>query len=173
MNKEEMLKALLEAPAVRRAFMTLSMYGNLSEEALPEAISDYYMAASVITRQLFKMNVHKFSPMENPDNANVPYLILGQMGSVQGAGHDMVMYLCLEAAKTEDNVEAYIKEQVEAGNNGKPNLIHGIITMDSVGNYMTALRDNLMLSFVMHAIDDMGEEDILQPVPHMFSKELH
>lgn len=163
MTNNEMIAALLDDVNVQEAILSMSRHGTLDEESMPSMIGEYHRMCGAFCTRLFEMKVHENRDV-SVDNRKVPYITLGQPGNFMGPSDDLILYLAEKAGIDMANGEEYVTAQVTAGNEGTPNLIHGILNADVIGGYLNELKVAQMVESMLREMP----EDVMDDVPPMF-----
>lgn len=164
MTNLEILAGIFNNSAVNDTLLKLSAYGELSESNFHVAIPDYYLACSAISTSLISLEVHKVG---DSTSSMVPFVLLGQLGSLAGISQDMVLYNMQKEGVAEKDLGAHINTQLNEGNAGKPNLCHGIVNMEVIGASLQEINDVLQIKAAQHVLEDDG--NIMdQQVDHPF-----
>jgi len=168
MTNEEMISNLLSSEAVQDAIMTISRMGTLDETSMPSMIGQYHLVCGAFCTRLFEMKVHENEDVPL-DNRYVPYISLGQPGNMHGVSDDIIIHLVKAAGVDLNRVEEYVGEQVIAGNEGTPNLIHGMLSVDVLGSYLQELKVAQMVESMLKGMPD----DVMGDVEPMFGGRVH
>jgi len=164
MTNDEMIVALLDDTNVQEAILAMSRRGALTEETLPSMIGQYHQLCGAFCTRLFEVNVQE-NPEVGKDNRVVPFITLGQPGNFMGPSDDVIFHLAKQAGVEVDNVEEYVTSQVTAGNEGTPNLVHGLLNADVLGTYLSELKVAQMVEMMMK---EMPGDDVMGDVVPMF-----
>lgn len=164
MTNLEILASIFDDSSVNDALLKLSAHGELNELNLHAAIPDYYLACSAIATSLISIGVHK---TEDYASGLAPFVLLGQLGSLPGISQDMVLYNMKKANVAEKDLGTHINTQLDEGNDGKPNLCHGIVNMEVIGASLQEINNALQIKAAEHVLEDAG--NIMdQQVDHPF-----